>query len=95
MIRIQQYIYTKEDRRTAVNEHDPSGRFLLASPGTEITEADAAFFGIGPDGFILKKELKQAIKPETKELKGVEDKELTEQPAKRGRPAKDKGDING
>lgn len=47
-----EYLYLTEDGKRVVNENVKEGRFLFATPGTEISEADMKKYGLKPGEFV-------------------------------------------
>jgi hypothetical protein len=47
-----EYLYLTEDLKRVVNENVKEGRFLFATPGTEISQADMKKYGLKEGEFI-------------------------------------------
>lgn len=80
---IDRHLYLTEDRTRVVEEGDPASRFLWASPGTEVSRAEAVRLGA------VKADPEP--KPEPKAKPPEAPKQRTPRANKARQPAGDKG----
>lgn len=87
-MRLKQRLYFNEDRSRVVNEHDPSGRYLLGDIGTEIPDSLAKKYGLFPSGLLPAKkqpEPDKELDPIEKSVEPVENKMVESVPNKKVR----------
>lgn len=89
-VTVDQYWYLTEDKTRVVAEGDPAGRWLWASPGTEVSLRDAIRLG----AVKVKAEVEPEAEPPAEETP-TEEKAAKQAPNKARKPGANKAASNG